>query len=87
MNALRPALAALVLAAAPARGPAQVLVPGDPPLTREAVNLYQQMWEWYCDVRLTPGQRLPSPRAATTLAMLETELQRLYPALARLTPR
>jgi hypothetical protein len=56
-TAVVPALMALVLAAAPTRSPGQVLVPGDPPLTREVVNLYQQMWEWYCDVRLAPGQR------------------------------
>jgi hypothetical protein len=33
-----------------------VLVPGNPPLTQEVVGLYQQMWEWYCDVKLTPAQ-------------------------------
>jgi hypothetical protein len=35
----------------------KVLVPGEPPLTRDSVDLYQQMWEWYCDVKLTPEQR------------------------------
>ena len=38
-------------------GADRVLVPGDPPLTREVVDLYQQMWEWYCDVKLTGQQR------------------------------
>jgi hypothetical protein len=40
-----------------APGADKVLVPGDPPLTQEVVNLYQEMWEWYCDVKLTPEQR------------------------------
>jgi hypothetical protein len=35
----------------------KVLVAGDPPLTQKTVDLYQQMWEWYCDVQLTPEQR------------------------------
>jgi hypothetical protein len=34
-----------------------VLVPGDPPLTQETVHLYQQMWEWYTEIRLNPEQR------------------------------
>ena len=38
------------------RGADRVLVPGDPPLTQEVVDLYQQMWEWYCDVKLTPEE-------------------------------
>jgi hypothetical protein len=41
-----------------ARGADRVLVPGDPPLTQEVVDLYQQMWEWYCDVELTHGLRI-----------------------------
>jgi hypothetical protein len=52
-------------AAAPAeaaRGPAapaedKVLVAGPHPLTQKTVKLYQDMWEWYCDVELTPEQR------------------------------
>jgi hypothetical protein len=51
------ALAALVLGAAPSRCRAQVLVPGDPPLTQEVVDLYQQMWQWYTAITLTPEQR------------------------------
>jgi hypothetical protein len=38
-------------------GADRVLVRGDPPLTQEVVDLYQQMWDWYCDVKLTPQQR------------------------------
>ncbi len=41
----------------PARGQGKVLVPGDPPLMREVVDLYQAIWEWYCDLALTPAQR------------------------------
>jgi hypothetical protein len=44
------------------RGPAapaedKVLAAGPPPLTQKTVKLYQDMWEWYCDVELTPEQR------------------------------
>jgi hypothetical protein len=35
----------------------KVLVPGNPPLTQQVVDLYREIWEWYCDVRLTPEQR------------------------------
>jgi hypothetical protein len=41
----------------PSRGADRVLVPGNPPLTQKIVELYQRMWEWYCDIRLTPKQR------------------------------
>jgi hypothetical protein len=40
-----------------APGADKVLVPGEVPLTQETVDLYQQMWEWYCDIQLTPEQR------------------------------
>jgi hypothetical protein len=61
MNPMRffSVLAALVLLGGLnlAIGADKVLVPGDPPLTQEVVDLYQQMWEWYCELRLTPEQR------------------------------
>jgi hypothetical protein len=87
-----PVLAALVLAAAPARSPAQVLVPGNPPLTQEVVDLYQQMWEWYCDVHLTPEQRRqyvqafvpPTGPGLTTLAMAQYRLGLYAETLATL---
>jgi hypothetical protein len=50
-----------------ARGADQVLVPGDPPLTQANVDLYQQMWEWYCDIRLTAPERGLLADAFTTL--------------------
>jgi hypothetical protein len=52
-------LATLVLLGgiAPAWSQDKILVPGDPPLTQEVVNLYQEMWQWYCDIKLTPEQR------------------------------
>jgi hypothetical protein len=34
----------------------KVLVPGYLPLTQEMVDLYREMWEWYCDIRLTAPQ-------------------------------
>src|SRR5262245_46263557 len=40
-----------------APGADKVLVSGDPPLTQEFVDNYREMWEWYCDIRLTPEQR------------------------------
>ncbi len=52
---LAPALLAL-LAAGTARAD-EILVRGDPPLTRNTVALYQEMWQWYCDITLTPEQR------------------------------
>jgi hypothetical protein len=39
-----------------AAGADKVLVAGDPQLTQEAVDLYRDMWEWYCDVKLTGEQ-------------------------------
>jgi hypothetical protein len=53
------ALAALVLLGGlmPAWSADKVLVPGEVPLTQETVDLYQQMWEWYCEIQLTPEQR------------------------------
>jgi hypothetical protein len=57
-------LATLVLLASLnlARGADKVLVPGNPPLTQETVDLYQEMWEWCCDVKLTPEQRRQFPQ-------------------------
>jgi hypothetical protein len=40
-----------------ARGQGKILVSGEPPLTQEVVDLYQEMWEWCCDVKLTVEQR------------------------------
>jgi hypothetical protein len=40
-----------------ARGDEKVLVPGDPPLTQQTFDLYQEMWQWYCDIKLTPEQQ------------------------------
>jgi hypothetical protein len=40
-----------------ARGDEKVLVAGEVPLTQETVDLYQEMWQWYCDVKLTPEER------------------------------
>jgi hypothetical protein len=40
-----------------APGADKVLVPGDPPLTQETVDLYHQMWEWYFDLRLSRNER------------------------------
>jgi hypothetical protein len=40
-----------------AHGADKVLVPGEVPLTQQTVDLYQQMWEWYCEIQLTPEQR------------------------------
>jgi hypothetical protein len=60
MNLFRCVLAgsALLLGGlTPARGQGKILVSGDPPLTQEVVDLYQEMWEWYCDTSLTPAQR------------------------------
>jgi hypothetical protein len=53
------ALAALMVvgALAPAWAADKVLVPGDAPLTQQTVDLYQEMWESYTEVRLTPEQR------------------------------
>jgi hypothetical protein len=59
MNRLRLGLATLVVLTVNAslRGDDKVLVPGDPPLTQETVNVYQEMWEWYCEIKLTPAER------------------------------
>jgi hypothetical protein len=61
MNAIRyfAAAAALVLLGGltPALSQDKLLVPGDPPLTQEAVNLYRQPLEWALDIRLTEPQR------------------------------
>jgi hypothetical protein len=40
-----------------ARGDDKVLVPGAAPLTQETVDLYREMWEWYCDIKLTAEER------------------------------
>jgi hypothetical protein len=59
MRAIRclSALVTLLLGSyALARGDDKVLVPGASPLTQETVDLYQEMWEWYCDIKLTPGE-------------------------------
>jgi hypothetical protein len=40
-----------------ARADEKVLVPGDPPLTQQTFDLYQEMWQWYCDIKLTPEQQ------------------------------
>src|SRR5262245_7039751 len=52
-------LAALALLGGltPASAQDKTLVSGDSPLTQEMVDNYQQRWEWYCDIKLTPGQR------------------------------
>lgn len=52
-------MAALVLLGSlvPARDADKVLVPGDPPLTQEMVNRYQERWQWYCDLQLSEQQR------------------------------
>jgi hypothetical protein len=61
MRAMRysSALAALLLmgSLSLARGDDKVLVPGPVPLTQEAVNRYREMWEWYCDLKLSDAQR------------------------------
>jgi hypothetical protein len=61
MHSLRCAVAlavlALLLALTPASAQDNVLVPGDPPLTQKALDLYREMWEWYCDLKLTAPQR------------------------------
>jgi hypothetical protein len=61
MRSVRPfvALAALLLLGGLNLVPAadKVLVAGEVPLTQETVDLYHQMWEWYCDLTLTPEQR------------------------------
>jgi hypothetical protein len=61
MNAFRYSAAVTTLVVLSGLSPVwsqdKVLVPGNPPLTQEVVNLYQQMWEWYCDIQLTPEQR------------------------------
>jgi hypothetical protein len=54
-NLLVSAILALVGAGA-ARAQGDVLVPGDPPLTRANVDRFQRLWEWYCDIRLTPDE-------------------------------
>jgi hypothetical protein len=36
--------------------PDELLVAGEPPLTHAVVDLYQRMWEWTCEVRMTPEQ-------------------------------
>jgi hypothetical protein len=59
MNVIRSTMAAtlfLLGGLTPARGD-DVLVPGNPPLTQETVSRYQDIWEWYCDVKMTPGER------------------------------
>ncbi len=35
----------------------KVLVPGPPPLTQEMVDQYREIWEWYCNIKITPAQR------------------------------
>jgi hypothetical protein len=52
-----PAVAALFLAAAPIRGAAQTLVPGNPPLTRKLMDDRFAYLEWLLDWRFTPAQR------------------------------
>src|SRR5262245_17240342 len=37
-------------------GGGKVLVAGESPLTEGTVERYQQMWQWYCDLRLSPDQ-------------------------------
>jgi hypothetical protein len=38
-------------------GEDRVLVPGGAALTLHTVQLYQQMWQWYCGLRLSPQQQ------------------------------
>jgi hypothetical protein len=61
MRSLRSAvtLAALALLGGltPASAQEKVLVAGNPPLTQEMVDQYQQRWQWYCDIKLTAEQR------------------------------
>ena len=60
MRAIRclSALVTLLLGSyTPARGEDKVLVPGASPLTQETVDLYREMWEWYCDIKLSPEER------------------------------
>jgi hypothetical protein len=60
MNVFHTMAGAIVLAAGCftlARGADKVLVPGDPPLTQETVDFYREMWEWYCEIKLTPAER------------------------------
>jgi hypothetical protein len=52
------AVAALLLSCLNlASGADEVLVPGDPPLMQKTIDLYQEMWQWYCDIQLTPEQQ------------------------------
>src|SRR5262245_23706680 len=61
MNVFRSVMTVIVLIVLAALTPVwsqdKVLVGGDPPLTQEVVDLYHQIWEWYCEVNLTPEQR------------------------------
>jgi hypothetical protein len=43
--------------AAPGNAPGQVLVPGNPPLTQDVVDLYRQGMEWALDLRLSEQDR------------------------------
>jgi hypothetical protein len=60
MNVFRTMVGVIVLATGSftlARGDDKVLVTGDPPLTQQTFDLYQEMWQWYCDIKLTPEQQ------------------------------
>jgi hypothetical protein len=48
-------------------GADRVLVRGDPPLTLKNVDRFQRLWEWYCDIRLTPPQRRQLQQAFANL--------------------
>jgi len=62
----------------PSRGADRVLVPGNPPLTQKIVELYQQMWEWYCDIRMTPEQRHQHTRHFITFWKKQTSSSKQY---------
>ena len=61
MNANRCILALttlfLVVGVTPVHAADKVLLPGNPPLTQDMVDQYQERWQWYCDVQISDQQR------------------------------
>jgi hypothetical protein len=61
MNANRCILALtalfLVVGFTPVHAADKVLLPGNPPLTQDMVDQYQERWQWYCDVQISDQQR------------------------------
>src|SRR6516162_9202165 len=61
MNANRCILALtalfLVVGFTPVHAADKVLLAGDPPLTQDMVDQYQERWQWYCDIQMSELQR------------------------------